>query len=147
MRSLPIAGCGVNGDPLHEGKLDLPELLEVPTPDEWAWARDFIARRKWREAITYRGTAPHEYTVREWEVGGQADQDSDHFTTFIRRFGYADFLHSVRHLYWVIDEKLSLTRPCGDLHRRVKLRLPPGVYLLRLTSGEMRLVRWVTVLH
>ena len=23
---------GVNGDPLREGKLDLPELLEVPIP-------------------------------------------------------------------------------------------------------------------
>jgi hypothetical protein len=91
MRSLPIAGCGVNGDPLHEGKLDLPELLEVPTPREWAWARDFIARRKWCEATTYPKTAPHEYTVREWEAEGQANQDFDQFTTFVRRFGYADF--------------------------------------------------------
>jgi hypothetical protein len=94
----------VNGDPLHEGKLDLPELLEVPAPEEWARARDFIERRKWREAVTYRKTAPHEYTVREWEVGGQADQSFDQFTTFIRRFGYADFFYRVRHLYWVIDE-------------------------------------------
>jgi hypothetical protein len=104
MRSLPIVGYGVNGDPLHEGKLDLPELLEVPAPEEWARARDFIERRKWREAVTYRKTAPHEYTVREWEVGGQADQSFDQFTTFIRRFGYADFFYRVRHLYWVIDE-------------------------------------------
>ena len=104
MRSLPIVGYGVNSDPLHEGKLDLPELLEVPTPEEWAWAREFIARRKWREAITYRKTAPHEYTVREWEVGGEADQDFDQFTTFIRRFGYADFFYRVRHLYWAVDD-------------------------------------------
>ena len=41
---------GVNGDPLREGKLDLPELLEEPTPEEWAWARDFIAQRRWRKA-------------------------------------------------------------------------------------------------
>ena len=41
---------GVNGDPLKEGKLDLPELLEEPTPEEWVWARDFVAPRKWREA-------------------------------------------------------------------------------------------------
>lgn len=81
----------MNGDPLHEGKLDLPELLEVPTPREWAWARDFIARRKWCEATTYPKTAPHEYTVREWEAEGQANQDFDQFTTFVRRFGYADF--------------------------------------------------------
>ena len=75
MTPVPIVGYGVNGDPLHEGKLDLPELLEVPAPDEWAWARDFIARRKWNEAVTYRKTAPHEYTVRAWEVGGQANPD------------------------------------------------------------------------
>lgn len=46
MRSLPIVGYGVNGDPLRQGKLDLPELLETPTPDECDWARKFIARRR-----------------------------------------------------------------------------------------------------
>ena len=102
--SIPIVGRGVNGDLLHEGKLDLPELLEIPTPEEWTWARDFISRRKWREAVTYRKTAPHEYTVRDWEVGGQANQDFDQFTTSIRRFGYADFFYRVRHIYWAIDE-------------------------------------------
>ena len=40
--------------PLHEGKLDLPELLEVPTPEEWAWARDLIERRRWQEAVSLR---------------------------------------------------------------------------------------------
>ena len=37
---------GVNGDPLSQGKLDLPELLEQPTSEEWAAARAFIAQRK-----------------------------------------------------------------------------------------------------
>jgi len=103
MRSSPIVGYGANGDPLREGKLDLPELLEAPAPEEWAWAKEFIARRKWRDAITYRKTAPHEYTVREWEVGEQANRDFDQFTVFIRRFGYADYFYSVRHPYWVVD--------------------------------------------
>lgn len=104
MPSVPIVGYGMNGDPLHEGKLDLPELLEVPTSDEWAWAREFIARRQWREAVTYRKTAPHEYIVRAWEVGGQANQDFDQFIIQIRRFGSADFYYKIRHLYWAIDE-------------------------------------------
>lgn len=104
MPSIPIVGRGVNGDPLHEGKLDLPELLEIPTPEELAWAREFISRRRWREAITYRKTAPHEYIVRDWEVGGPAKQDFDQFTTFIRRFGYADFYYKIRHIYWAIDD-------------------------------------------
>ena len=43
-----IVGRGVNGDLLHEGKLDLPELLETPTADERAWAREFIAGRRWQ---------------------------------------------------------------------------------------------------
>ncbi len=94
---------GVNGDPLSEGKLDLPELLEEPTGEEWAWARDFIARRRWREAVTYRETAPHEYVVRKWEVDEQGNQDFDRFIRMIRRFGYADYYYKVRHIYWEID--------------------------------------------
>lgn len=102
MPSVPIVKYGVNGDPLPEGKLDLPELLEAPAPDEWARAKDFIARRRWREAVTYRKTAPHEYTVREWEVGAPANQDFDRFTILVRRFGYADFFYRTRHIYWAI---------------------------------------------
>jgi hypothetical protein len=96
--------CGVNGDPLSEGKLDLPELREEPTPADWEWARGFIAPRSWREAKTYRETAPHEYVVRKWETNAQGNQDFDHFIKLIRRFGYADFYYKVRHLYWAIDE-------------------------------------------
>jgi len=95
---------GVNGDPLKEGKLDLPELLEEPSAAELASARQFIAERKWREAVTYRKTAPHEYIVRKWESDEQGGQDFDRFITSIRRFGYADFYYSVRHSYWAIDE-------------------------------------------
>jgi hypothetical protein len=104
MASTPIVGYGVNGDPLQEGKLDLPELLEVPAPHDWEWGRDFIAHRKWQEAVTYRETAPHEYTVRAWKVGAQANQDFDQFTIYVRRFGYADFFYKIRHIYWAVDE-------------------------------------------
>ncbi len=99
-----VARYGLNGDPLPEGKLDLPELLEAPTPEESEWAREFVARRRWREAVTYRETAPHEYTVRDWRKGERANRDFGRFTTFIRRFGYADFFYRARHIYWVIDE-------------------------------------------
>jgi hypothetical protein len=104
MRSRETVGHGVHGDPLPEGKLDLPELLEIPSPGAWAWARIFVARRQWREASTYRKTAPHEYTVRSWEGGGRSNLDFDQFTVLIRRFGYADLFHDLRHLYWVVDE-------------------------------------------
>jgi hypothetical protein len=94
----------VRGDPLPEGKLDLPELLELPTSDDWIWAREFIAGRRWREAVTYRETAPHEYTVRAWVAGAEANRGFDQFVSLVRRFGYADFFYKVRHLYWAVDE-------------------------------------------
>jgi len=96
--------CGVNGDPLSEGKLDLPEHLEEPTPDDWQWARDFLQQREWREAVTYRETAPHEYIVREWEVDARGNQNFDRFVGMIRLFGYADLYYNVRHIYWAVDQ-------------------------------------------
>ena len=83
-------------------------------PVEWAWARDFIA---WREAITYRETAPHEYVVRKWEAHEQGNGDLDRFVALVRRFGFADFYYEGRHIYWVID-KLSTGRWVGRSRRR-----------------------------
>lgn len=95
---------GIHGDPLAEGKLDLPEVREVPSAADLASARAFIVNRRWREASTYRNTAPHEYTVRDWRPEPQDQLAFDAFVTAIRRFGYADFYYRVRHLYWAIDE-------------------------------------------
>ena len=78
-----ITRYGAHGDPLHEGKFDL--------------------HRTWREAVTYRETAPHEYTVRGWENGTQANETFNRFTLSIRRFGYADYFYRLRHIYWVVD--------------------------------------------
>jgi hypothetical protein len=96
--------CGVNGDPLSEGKLDLPERLEEPTPDDWQWAHEFLQQRDWREAVTYRESAPHEYIVREWEADAQGNQGFDRFVDMIRLFGYADLYYRVRHIYWAVDQ-------------------------------------------
>ena len=41
-------GYGVSSDYLGEGKLDLPELLEVPTCEETGWAVEFVAGRAWK---------------------------------------------------------------------------------------------------
>jgi len=94
---------GVHGDPLPPGKLDLPELLETPSEDDLALARSFIAARSWREAVTYRHTAPHEYIVRKWQSDEEGQAAFDRFITCIRRFGYADFYYRTRHIYWAID--------------------------------------------
>lgn len=98
------ARYGIHGDPLAPGKLDLPEVGEVPSRKDVAWAREFIAARSWREAVTYRETAPHEYVVRKWESGALGRADFDQFVTAIRLFGYADFYFRVRHIYWPIDD-------------------------------------------
>ena len=103
MGSSRIVGYGASGDPLHEGKLDLPELLDQPTADEGAWARDFILRRRWQEAVTYRETAPHEYTVRHWQREERANAEFDRFVTLVRRCGRADFYYRIRHIYWAVD--------------------------------------------
>ena len=95
---------GVNGDPLKEGKLDLRELLDVPTREEWGWACEFVSRRPWREAVTYRDTAPHEYVVRTWESDKQGNLDFNRFVVLVRRFGFADYFYRVRHIYWALDE-------------------------------------------
>ena len=99
-----VVGIGIHGDQLHEGKLDLPELREQCSDADWAWARAFIARRRWQEAISYRTTAPHEYTVRQWLPAPDAQAEFDRFVALIRRCGYADFYYRIRHIYWAVDE-------------------------------------------
>ncbi len=76
----------------------------MPSANDWEWARDFIRRRRWQEAVTYRATAPHEYTVRTWMPDEHDSTDFERFVTLIRRFGYADFDYQVWHLYWSVDE-------------------------------------------
>lgn len=95
---------GRNGDFLPKGKLDLYEMLESPNKEELTWAREFISNRQWREAVTYREIAPHEYVVRKWESDDQGYADFDRFITLIRRFGYSDFYYNLRHIYWALDE-------------------------------------------
>ena len=54
--------------------------------------------------MTYRKTAPHEYTVREWQPEESAQHQYDRFVEMIRRFGYADFYYRTRLIYWAVDE-------------------------------------------
>jgi hypothetical protein len=95
---------GVHGDPLQEGKVDLPELREPPLPEDLAFAHRFIATRRWQEAVTYRHVAPHEYTVRKWRPEAADQADFDAFVLLIRRCGYADFFYRIRHIYWAVGE-------------------------------------------
>ena len=103
MEAIERGRSGANGDPLPAGKLDLPELRETPTAEDWAWARAFIGRRRWREAVTYRETAPHAYTVRDWMPEPEDQRDFERFVTQVRRFGYAGYFQRSRYLYWVVD--------------------------------------------
>jgi hypothetical protein len=86
------------------GQARPPRTPESPSTAELTWAREFITRRRWREAATYRDTAPHEYTVRSWNTSREGIADFERFATFIRRFGYADFYYRIRLIYWAVDE-------------------------------------------
>ena len=119
----PIVGSGVNGDLLHEGKLDLPEVGELPTPEDLAWAREFISQRRWQEVVTYRGTAPHDYTVRQWRRGEAAYADFDRFAILIRHCGYADLFCHIRPHLLGLDEQKVLDH---GVARRGSYRDQPG---------------------
>jgi hypothetical protein len=121
MGSNRIVGRGVHGDPLQDGKLDLPELLERPTDEESAWARDFIRRRRWQEAVTYKKTAPHEYTIRAWQPEQEAVAEFERFVLLIRRCGYADFYYQIRHIYWAVDEFKSQAHERAERQARFEL--------------------------
>ncbi len=95
---------GKDGAPLKDGKIDLPELLEIPNTVEWSWPRTFVEKWNWREEKTYRETALHDYIVRDWEVDAKGNEDFNLFIIMIRRFGNADFFYKVRHIYWTINE-------------------------------------------
>ncbi|MEZ5288040.1 MAG: hypothetical protein R2712_25245 [Vicinamibacterales bacterium] len=112
MTNSPTARIGVHGDLLHEGKLDLPELREPPSAGDLAFAQQLIATRRGQEAVTYRRTAPHEYTVRKWRPEAADQADFDAFVLLIRRCGYADFYYRIRHIYWTVGEFRYWTMGC-----------------------------------
>jgi hypothetical protein len=73
-----------------------------PTPEaDEEFVRDYISKVRWKFAKSYGKTAPHEYTVKEWEE--ELEEDFDRFVTIIRTYGYAEKYWSKTHWYFEVD--------------------------------------------
>ena len=62
--------------PVARGQARSARSARTSDREDLAWAREFISQRRWQEAISYRDTAPHGYTVREWRRGDAATRTS-----------------------------------------------------------------------
>lgn len=73
---------------------DLPE-------DILAWVRTFIDNRFWKYAKTYAKTAPHSYTVREW----QPDKDDEFvdMLNIITDYGTKEKFYRTTFTYLYVD--------------------------------------------
>jgi len=73
--------------------------VERTAEDNVAWAERFIADRRWQEAVTYRETAPHEYTIRGWLPDSVAQEGFFRFVRVIRHHGYPAMFWKSRNMY------------------------------------------------
>jgi hypothetical protein len=78
-----------------------------PTPPEDVeFMRNYIASVRWKFAKSYAKTAPHEYTVRNWDDGEwteEQDRDFVRAVEIIRKYGYPERYWSKIHWYFAID--------------------------------------------
>jgi len=73
-----------------------------PTPkEEDDFLRSYIDKVHWKTAKSYSKTAPHQYTVWEWE-----EDLYDEFVravTIIRKYGYPERYYRKIHYYYEVD--------------------------------------------
>lgn len=63
--------------------------------------RGFIDRHDWKEAKSYKDTAPHQYIVKEWP---EVEEDLfEEFVHHIREEGYPDNFYSKTYIYYRVD--------------------------------------------
>jgi hypothetical protein len=73
-----------------------------PTPiDDENFVRAYIDTVRWKFAKSYGKTAPHEYTVKEWEP--EMENEFERFVTIIRTYGYPEKYWSKIHWYFEVD--------------------------------------------
>ena len=75
----------------------------IPETDA-AFMDTFIAERRWQFAETYAETAPHEYTVRDWEHGKAPQDRFDRFVHLIRQYGVTEKFWGKPHAYLYIGD-------------------------------------------
>lgn len=74
-----------------------------PTPQEDDdFFRGYIDSVRWKFAKSYSKTAPHAYTVREWDE--ERDDDFVRAVSIIRTYGYPERYWSKIHYYYQVDD-------------------------------------------
>ena len=63
--------------------------------------KEYIASVRWKFAKSYGKTAPHEYTIREWEP--DREEEFIRFVEIIRTYGYPERFWSKIHFYYEVD--------------------------------------------
>lgn len=70
-------------------------------PDALRWMREYIASVDWRFAKTYAKTAPHEYTIRQWNM--DREQDFEKAVTIIFKYGFVHNYYNTPMTYLTVD--------------------------------------------
>jgi hypothetical protein len=73
---------------------------KTPKKDE-KFVREYIEKVRWKFAKSYSKTAPHAYTVKEWNP--ELEKDFERFVTIIRTYGYAERYWAKIHWYFDVD--------------------------------------------
>lgn len=74
-----------------------------PTPPEdEQFVREYIEAVYWKTAKSYSKTAPHQYTIREWEP--ERDHEFVRFAEIIRKYGYPERFYRKIHWYFQVGE-------------------------------------------
>jgi hypothetical protein len=74
---------------------------KTPKKDE-LFVRQYIEKVQWKFAKTYAKSAPHSYTIREWEP--DLENEFERFVLIIRTYGYAERYWSKIHWYFKVED-------------------------------------------
>lgn len=75
-----------------------------PAPEEDdIFLREYIDSVRWKTAKTYSKTAPHQYTVREWNE--DRDDEFVRAVEIIRTYGYPERFWKKINYYYQVDDK------------------------------------------
>ena len=66
-------------------------------------AEEFTARLKWRSAVTYAETAPHEYLVKAW-LSGEDKRDYERLVAAMKAYSVTGFFYGHENRYYILGD-------------------------------------------
>lgn len=75
--------------------------MSMIDPEDLSRVRQYVANVRWQFAKTYAETAPHEYTVRQWDW--DASDDFSFMVVAIRQHGYVKKFWGKPYTYFELD--------------------------------------------